>query len=91
MTDSIRLKDFRPINGLSIIAILLMGGMAIFQILVKPNGWMTFMIIDSLLGLLNLGILLFSLSSHRDMRVIEEQLAKLVKKREQLIKDGHTL
>ena len=77
-TDHIRWKDFRPINLLSIFAIGLMAWAISFQLGKTPPayGWA---IADALILVFNLGALIFSLLSQRNVRVAEEELLKAMK------------
>lgn len=73
--DHIRLKDFRPINILSFIAMGLMAWGIWFQFNKTPPGYW-WAVGDALLLVFNLGALIMSLLSQRNVRVAEENLVK---------------
>lgn len=73
-------KDFRWINLLSIFGIILMWGMAVYQIVTRPNYWPLWAITDFLIGCFNVFALFFSLSVARDSRVLGEEQWKALKK-----------
>jgi len=84
-SKAILLKDFRWINGLSVVGIILMGGMTVYNCVAMPTkGWFIWAIIDFGLMCFNIWALINSLSSERDLRLFrEEQLKKIYEARTQ--------
>jgi hypothetical protein len=76
--DHIRLKDFRAINLLSIGAMALMVWGILYQLnKVPPSyGWA---IADAIILVFNLGALIWSILSQRNVRIAEENLLKAMK------------
>lgn len=68
-SDSIRICDFRPINLLSIFAMLFMAALIAYQLFEHPWGWKVFIVLDIILLFFNLFALMYSLRIQRDTRV----------------------
>jgi large-conductance mechanosensitive channel len=78
-SKAILIKDFRWINVFSILMIILMGGMAVYNCVVMPvKGWLIWAFIDFVLMAFNIYALINSLTSERNLRIFrEEQIQKI--------------
>jgi hypothetical protein len=80
---AIKFKDFRWINVLSILAIIGMSGLAVYNCVAMPvSEWWLWALIDFVIVVINVYALINSLTAERNLRVFrEEQLQKIYKAR----------
>jgi len=78
-SNPIKFKDFRWINVLSIIMIILMGVLVVYNCVYTPvSEWWVWALVDFVLMAFNIFALINSLTSERNLRIFrEEQIQKI--------------